>query len=307
MDEQHLRSFRDETVVAAPGLRLLDELPARSDRCAARERLVQLERQLGAAEGHARTRSGKYGGESRKPMRQRAAGAAARHLHGRADAVRRDEPERARRVVVATAGDEHLAEPSERRRARAPVRVRQQRMVRSSLAVGARSPSRPPPPPARPRASGRLPRGARADRAEEVAVRLLARMRELPLERVDEDRGPAVDDRERVAPQPQRQPEPEVRDEQRVRPLARQVRRRPGMPRQSASSGSPSDARPLLGPAQQRLGVRDRRRPRERRRDRRARRESSAASRRARPRASRRRRARTGEPTSRSTDSSSYG
>ena len=39
------------------------------------------------------------------------------------------------------------------------------------------------------------------------------------------------------------------------------------MPRQIASSGSPSVARALLGPAQQRLGVRDRRRPGERRRD----------------------------------------
>ena len=59
-----------------------------------------------------------------------------------------------------------------------------------------------------------------------VAVRLLRRMREVPREAVDEDRGAAVDDRERVAPHPQREPEPEVRGEQRVRTLARQVRRR---------------------------------------------------------------------------------
>ena len=59
-----------------------------------------------------------------------------------------------------------------------------------------------------------LAHGSGADRAEEVAIRLLARVREPPLERMDEDRTASVDDGKRVAPQPQREPEAEVRREQ---------------------------------------------------------------------------------------------
>ena len=72
-------------------------------------------------------------------------------------------------------------------------------------------------------ASGR-PTAAR--RREERAVGLLRRVPEVPLEAVQQDRGPALRDRERVAPQPQGEPEPEVRAQQRVRTLAREVRRR---------------------------------------------------------------------------------
>ena len=79
--------------------------------------------------------------------------------------------------------------------------------------------------------------------------------------------GAAVDDRKRVAPEPERQPEPEVRGEQRVRPLARQVRRRARDPEAERVERLAQRPRALLGPAQQRLGVRDRRGPRERGRD----------------------------------------
>jgi hypothetical protein len=113
----------------------------------------------------------------------------------------------------------------------------------------------------------RVPCGAGANRTKEVAVRLLARMRELPLERVHENCGSAVDDRERVAPQPQRQPEPQVRDQQRIRALAREMRRRPGDAETGRVERLAERARPLLRSAQQRLGVRHRRRPGECRRD----------------------------------------
>src|SRR5262245_16793584 len=69
LDEEHLRALGDEIVLASPRLRPLDELPARRDWRRAGERFAELERQLRAAERHARTRSGKYGGASRKPIR----------------------------------------------------------------------------------------------------------------------------------------------------------------------------------------------------------------------------------------------
>ena len=56
------------------------------------------------------TRSGKYGRASRKPIAALAAGHAARHLERRADAVRRDEAELPRGDRVAAAGDDHGAE-----------------------------------------------------------------------------------------------------------------------------------------------------------------------------------------------------
>ena len=151
-----------------------------------------------------------------------------------------------------------------------------------------------------------LARRSGAHRAEEVAIRLLARMREPPLERMDEDRGPSVDDRERIAPQPQRQTEPEVGGEQRVRPLARQVGSRARNAEADRVERLAERASAFLRPAQQRLGMGDGRRPGERRRD---------AARGGTARSARRRTApgsapntcRSGERTSRSTDSSSYG
>ena len=192
-------------------------------------------------------------------------------------------------------------------RARAPVRVRQQRMVRAPLAVRRDR--------LRVRRRGQLrlahqvelTRRAGANRAEEVAVRLLARMREPPLERMDEDRRAAVDDRKRVAPEPQRQPEPEVRREQRVRPLARQVRRRARDAEADRVERLAERPRALLGAAQQRLGVRDRRRPRERGGDPARRGNRLAAPAGAPSPAARRRRGAPASATSRSTDSSSYG
>ena len=75
----------------------------------------------------------------------------------------------------------------------------------------------------------RLRRRTRAEcaqRVEERPVGRLARMRESPVEGAEEDRGATVRDREGVAPEPKRQPEPEVGSEDRVRPFAGQVRRR---------------------------------------------------------------------------------
>jgi hypothetical protein len=169
--------------------------------------------------------------------------------------------------VVTAAGDEHLAETAERRPARAPVRERQQRMVCAPAAVGLdrlrirrgrelRLPQQV-----------RVTRRSGANRAEEVAVRLLRRMPELPLERMYEDRGAAVDDREGVSPEPEREPEAEVRREQRVRSLAREIRCRAGDPEAERVERLAERPGPLLRPAQQRLGVRRRRRPRERGRD----------------------------------------
>ena len=59
------------------------------------------------------------------------------HLERRRDVVRRDEPERARGAGVAAAGDEHAPRAGEGRRARGPVGVRQQRVRRAALAIGA--------------------------------------------------------------------------------------------------------------------------------------------------------------------------
>ena len=103
-----------------------------------------------------------------------------------------------------------------------------------------------------------------ARRVEERAVRLLRRMREVAREPVDEDRRAAVGDRERVAPQTQREPEAEVGGEQRVRALARQVRRRARDPDHDRVERRVELGPPQLERAQQRLGVRDRRRPGER-------------------------------------------
>ena len=65
---------------------------------------------------------------------------------------------------------------------------------------------------------------ARSGCVEECAIGLLRRVREMAREPVEQNRRPAVGDRERVAPQPQCEPEPEIRGKQRIRTLARQVR-----------------------------------------------------------------------------------
>ena len=198
--------------------------------------------ELGAAERHARTRSGKYGGESRKPIRERAAGAACAICTCRADAVRRDEPERARRVVVAAAGDEHLAEPAERRAARAPVRERQQRMVRAPVAVGrdrlrVRRGRRAPP-----RASGR--RRAPTRRGSRGRSRGTAAGSDARTAARTDGRG-SRRRRRRPGTRPARAAAPaRARGTRRAAGSAARAAGTascPGMPRQSASSGSPSD------------------------------------------------------------------
>ena len=63
---------------------------------------------------------------------------------------------------------------------------------------------------------------------EEGAVGLLRRVDEVAREPIDEDRGAAVDDRERVPPETKGESETEVGGEQRVRPLAGKERGRPG-------------------------------------------------------------------------------
>src|SRR5712692_10374684 len=133
-----------------------------------------------------------------------------RHLQRGSDAVHWDEAERARRVVVAAAGNEHRAEAVERRLARAPVGIRKERMVRASAAIRVD----------RLRIlrcvrlclahESAVARRSSAYRAEELAVRLLARVREATVEGMDEDRRSAVGDRERVAPEPEREPETDV-------------------------------------------------------------------------------------------------
>jgi hypothetical protein len=63
---------------------------------------------------------------------------------------------------------------------------------------------------------------------KERAVRLLGRMGEAALQPAQQHDRPAFPDRKAVTPQPHRESEPEIGDEQRIRPLARQCRRRPG-------------------------------------------------------------------------------
>src|SRR6476620_10287518 len=124
---------------------------------------------------------------------------AARHLEGGADAVHRHEAELPDGRRVGGPGDEDTAEAAESRLAGIPVPERQQRMhgaagavvrncarVRGGCTLGVRDDPRIP---------------AESRRMEERAVRLLRRMREMPAEAVDEDRRPAVDDRERVTPE----------------------------------------------------------------------------------------------------------
>jgi hypothetical protein len=66
-----------------------------------------------------------------------------------------------------------------------------------------------------------------AQRVEDRPVRLLRRVREVAVEAVEENRSAAIDEREGLAPEAQREAQGEVGRQQWVRPLARQVWRRP--------------------------------------------------------------------------------
>src|SRR5581483_9443772 len=109
-------------------------------------------------------------------------------------------------------------------------------------------------------------RGARP--VEERPVRLLRRVRKDAPERVDEDRRAAVDDRKRVAPEPKRKAEAEIRRAQRVRPLTRDERRHARNPDHEGAKRLVELRTAAFDRAEQRLRVRDRRRPAVRGRDR---------------------------------------
>ena len=162
---------------------------------------------------------------------------------------------------VPRARDVDGAEPLQRRPARLPVAERQQRMDGPAGAVlldGARV-----------RRDcvlrGAQQLGVACDRvgAEEDVVGLLRRPREGAPEAVDEDDDAVVADGEGVAPQPERVCEPQMGGEERVRLLARQERRRPRNPDHERVERLVEGRSTQLDRAEQRLGVRDGRRPRE--------------------------------------------
>jgi hypothetical protein len=97
---------------------------------------------------------------------------------------------------------------------------------------------------------------------EERAVRGLRRVREGAMEAVYDDRRPAVYDRERVPPEPQRVAEGEVGGEQWVRPLPRKVRRCSGHRDDDRLDGLVECGRAALDRAKQRFDVGHRGRPR---------------------------------------------
>ena len=138
------------------------------------------------------------------------------------DAVGGDEAERPRGLVVAAAGDDHRAEAVERRPARLPVGVGQQRVAARGRRGRRRARAHPWPRPAR-RRRARAPARPSRRAVEERAVRVLRPVREVPRQPVQDDRGAAVRDREGVAPEPQREPERDRRDRDRVQALARGV------------------------------------------------------------------------------------
>src|SRR6185503_14785714 len=120
---------------------------------------------------------------------------------------------------VPAAGDDHRAEPAERGCTAGPVGEGQQRMARAALAI------------ALDRAlvgdgvalrADQLLRLARAgaERMEDRAVGLLRRVGEMAVEAVHQDHGSPLDERERLAPESEREPEREVGGQQWVRPLA---------------------------------------------------------------------------------------
>ena len=168
-------------------------------------------------------------------MRGSRPGAPARHVQRGAHAVRRDEAEHPGRGRVAATGDDDGAEPLERRLTRLPIGLRQQGVRAAPRSIVGQ----------RPRLTLRRPR-----RAEERAVGPL-RSGEAPVEVVDEDRGAPVDDRKVVAPQLQDDAERQVRGQQRVRGLAREMsagRRDPDADRvELARRARPSAPRPRGG------------------------------------------------------------
>ena len=185
------------------------------------------------------------------------------HCERRAVPMRGHEPELARCDVVATAGDDDRAEPVERGLAGGPVREGQARVAGAAAAIRVQR--------SLVRCGGSLGLGERvriaseAGRAEEGAIWLLRRVREVTAEAMEEDDGAAFDERERVAPEPQREPEAEVRGEQGVRRLARQVRRRGRDPDEQDVQRGVQLGRAQLDASEQRLRVRDRGRPGKRR------------------------------------------
>ena len=173
-----------------------------------------------------RRRSGKYGGESRKPIRASAPDAA-RHLRARrptpADG---DEAELPRGRRVAAAGDEDGCRAgSAHGVAGAPVEERHER-VHACARRGTRRAPRGSAAAARsasPTASGRVRCAGRRRARGTAAASGAAKRRWKSCSRIAV---PPSATGNVVAPQPQRQPEPEVGGEQRVRALAGKERRR---------------------------------------------------------------------------------
>src|SRR5215203_6758318 len=120
-----------------------------------------------------------------------------RHRKRGAHAVRRDEAELARDGSVAAARDEDRAEPLDRGLTGLPLREGEERMAGAARAVGVdRTAVR----------HGQLlfvgevdwiAGAARAQRLEQRSIGLLRGVREAPLEAAEQDRGAALDDRER--------------------------------------------------------------------------------------------------------------
>ena len=104
---------------------------------------------------------------------------------------------------------------------------------------------------------------AEARRGEERAIGLLRGVVEAPAERVNEDRRPALDDRERVAPELQRDAEAELRGVQGIGELAGEVKRRRRDAHDDRVERFLEHDLPRGDRAQQGLRVRDRGRPRE--------------------------------------------
>ncbi len=168
----------------------------------------------------------------------------------------RHEAERSCRLVVAAARDEDRAEPVECRPAAVPVDVGKERVTGATGAVRGESAlvrGR------RQLAGGELGSGAAvAQCMEERAVRILGPVREVTREPVEDDRGSSLDDRERVAPEPERQPEGDCRHGQRVQPLARRVMVLPGHPDHDRVEGLLEPDRAPRDPPEESLRVSDR-------------------------------------------------
>ena len=206
-------------------------------------------------------RNGKYGGARRNATRGGRSDQP-RTIVRAAEPVCGDEAELSRSGVVAAAGDQDVPEAPERRATTVPVVERQQRMTGASVAVGLQRARVGRGAPLRFAQGRRVRPSGAARRREECAIRLLRRVAEVPVKAVHEDRGAAFGDRERVAPQAQRQPEPEIGAEQRVRALARKVRRRARDAEADGVQLAVQRDAAQLHATEQCLGVRDRRRTR---------------------------------------------